>query len=552
MQCPNCALYHPSRYDQCVSCGTSLVADNDLVPPPPSVSSQMGRGIRQAVVQSKLNTETQTSDDLAPRQKGGMPTFVGVLIAAFILCVSAGVTFFFLTKPPENQRLLTEGQHQLALGQYAFALKTLNEALKAKPNDPKILLALARAYVGVDQVDKAWDLIVQAQQLGAGVVADPELASDLANYYRQKGQYQRAIELLRPLAANNVAGKKAELADLDASWGDQALQDGDVKQALTCWEEVRDLHDGGRFTEADSRLATIYQKIGDEMMRKGNDEEALKYYSKLNAMTPNAAVLERTADLYQKDGKLELAIDQLRQAVKLSSEPDYINRKLAAVMTARGKELLDKGDADAGYGYLQQAAALDPKTKAPPTTIRDVHFDFDPKSGVAHISGEVWNASEQPINTLIMHAELYENKSGRTLWSKDLRVIDEFVPPLASRDARSFDIASSGTVPDPKSTELRVYLNSSLYRTYPLVKGGADSSLKGPLGDLPRLRPRIPAPAASPSPSPVPRPGADGMPPAAPNRVNEQETTPLPAPTPGTPMQQSGPSPEEKTLKDLE
>src|SRR6185437_2282574 len=117
---------------------------------------------------------------------------------------------------------------------------------------------------------------------------------------RQHNQYERAIELLRPLAQQNTPGKKAELADLDAAWGDECMRNGDLKQALTAWEEVKDTHDGSRYTEADTRLSSIYHKMGEQMAVKGDVEEALKYYNKLNSLVPSSYTYERAAELYQK------------------------------------------------------------------------------------------------------------------------------------------------------------------------------------------------------------------------------------------------------------
>jgi tetratricopeptide (TPR) repeat protein len=548
MQCPNCALYHPSRYSTCVSCGTKLEAEEAHA--------------TAASAPAAATAKQQKVKDDRPRK--GLPVGVGIAIAGFILCASAGVTFFFLTKPPENERLLQEGHKQLQLGQYAFAVKTLSDAVKVRPNDAKAQLALARAYVGIDQIDKANECIGLAQQLGAGVVEEPALASDLANYYRQRNKYDRAVDLLRPLAAANISGKKAELADLDASWGDEAVRSGDYKTAMRCWEEVKDLHDGSRFTEAESRLATIYQKIGDEMSSKGDAEEALKYYSKLNVSAPSASSYEKTADLFEKQGKLELAIDQLSRAIKLSSDNPMLTHKLSSMMIKRGKELLDAGEADSGYGYLQKAQSLDPRAKAPPATVRNIHMDVDASGGTVHVNGEVWNPGTDPLNVLTLRAELFDAKQGKALWTKDQRVIDEFVPPLPGREARSFDMVATAGF-DPKTTDLRVYLNGNLYKSYPLTKrsGGAASTAltsgSGPSGSggfspgltlRPRLTPvatpinpdtgsTTPSPAPTPTPAPSP---TNVMPPVAPNAV----TTPPPvAPSPGG-------SAEEKTLKDLD
>jgi tetratricopeptide (TPR) repeat protein len=558
MQCPSCALYHPARYENCVSCGAGLVADGEMVKQSPAISTRHSRNTESNRITQKEKAfqDVQQEDDGGetadrrtrkdePGRKKGIPTFVGVVIAGFILCASAGGTYFYLTKPPENERLLQEGQKQLALGQYAFALRTLIDASKAKPNDPRALLALARAYVGVDQVDKAWECITKAQSMGAGIIADPSLASDLANYYRQHNQYKRAIELLRPLSAQNVKGKKAELAELDAAFGDESLRSGDLKQAMDSWEEVRELHEGSRATEADTRLASIYGKYAEQMSGKGDPEEALRYYNKLNVMAPSSTSFERAAELYQKQGNLELAIDQMEKASKLGGDPTTLNRKLAALMAARGKDLLDKGEVDAGYGYLQKAQSLDTRIKAPSATVRNAQVALEPATGYVHFMGEVWNPGPADLGSVTVRGEIFDTTAGKSVWSKEQKVVDEFVPPLGIHETRGFEIVSSVAPTAGNSNEFRVYLNNSLYKSYPLGKTGkgnhaGTAAAPGESDTTPggswRLAPRIQPPA---------QPSATTAPNTAPNAVPGESAPTTSIPTPGS-------SSEEKTLKDLD
>src|SRR5437879_2824979 len=167
MRCPACGVYHPPLYEECVSCGAKLGTAN---------LDQKSRGApaRQPDSGDKLKdghdpdrqavTELEEPGHHASRKskvKGhghhaGLPTAVGVLLAILILLVSAGATIFFLTKPPDYERLYQQGQHELANGQYAFAVKTLERAVALRPQDSRMYLALARAYVGIDQIEKAW------------------------------------------------------------------------------------------------------------------------------------------------------------------------------------------------------------------------------------------------------------------------------------------------------------------------------------------------------------------------------------------------------------
>lgn len=551
MKCPGCGLYHPNQYERCVSCGASFKEkggddfnDDD--------SQDKGRAVEtmerppenpdELAYEEAKHHPQRRSKKLGVSMASRLPTMVGALTAVTVLLVSAGATIFFLTKTPDDERLFSQGKKELANGQYAFAVKTLEKAAALRSKDPRVFLALARAYVGVDQVTKAHDAISQAQQLGSGVVEEPQLASDLANYYRQRGKFDKALDLLRPLAKNNVPGKKAELADLDALYGDEALRQGKIDLALRCWEEVKELREGSRFGESEARLATIYQKMASNFASKNDDQKALSYLSKLNAIAQNAKNYEMASDLYEKNEKLDLAIDQLRLAIKYSTHNPVYEHKLAALLTRRGKELLDAGDTDAGYGYLQQAKTIDPSNSLPSVTLRGVNVGLE--GGLPKISGEIWNPGDEPVNSLNMKVELVDTVSKRVLWTRDQKVVDEFVQPLQGRESKSMDFVAGTSVRMNGTNEFRVYLDGKLYKSYRLGEKTKKEGLAGDTdsndndsssgGALSRLRPRV-EPRET-----APQPAAD----------RSQLPDVSPAPTEAPPRTRE--SAEDKTMKDLE
>lgn len=408
------------------------------------------------------------SEGMKHMLKSGAPQAAGVVTALVILTVSAGATFYFLTKAPESDRLLVKGLKELENGQYAFAVSTLSKAAENNSSGQgaaRVQLALARAYIGVDQVEKANEAIAKANQLGSGIAEDPSLASQLANYYRMHAQYDQAVGLLRPLALKNVPGKRAELADLAALWGDEEFRAGKLESALRLWEEVKDLKEGSRYTEADARLATIYQRLSEKYAAEKKDKEALNYLSKLNAIADNPRNYEMAADLYERTGQLELAIDQMRKATKLSTRDDAARKKLALLLTKRGKELLDKGEQETGYAYLQQARSMDPSNSVPSVTMKQVKIDF--AQGMPRLSGQVWNPNQDPINSLGMKVEIV-NLDGEVLWSKETRVVDEYVPPLGSKEGKAVDITGGVSVKADGKCEFKVYFDGKLYNSYPI------------------------------------------------------------------------------------
>ncbi len=551
MKCPGCGLYHPNQYERCVSCGASFKEsggeefnDEDSQDKGRAVET-MERPVQNpdelAYEEAKAHPQRR-SKKLGVSMASRLPTMVGALTAVTVLLVSAGATIFFLTKTPDDERLFTQGRKELANGQYAFAVKTLEKTAALRSKDPRVFLALARAYVGVDQVTKAHDAISQAQQLGSGVVEEPQLASDLANYYRQRGKFDKALDLLRPLANNNVPGKKAELADLDALYGDEALRTGNIDLALRCWEEVKELREGSRFGESEARLATIYQKMASNFASKNDDQKALSYLSKLNAIAQNAKNYEMASDLYEKNEKLDLAIDQLRLAIKYSTHNPVYEHKLAGLLTRRGKELLDAGDTDAGYGYLQQAKTIDPTNALPSVTLRGVNVGLE--GGLPKISGEIWNPGDEPVNSLNVKVELVDTVSKRVLWTRDQKVVDEFVQPLQGRESKSMDFVAGTSVRMNGTNEFRVYLDGKLYKSYRLGEKTKKDGMAGdtPGGDndssssstLSRLRPRVEPHETA------PQPAADR------SQLPDVSPAPTEAPT------RTRESAEDKTMKDLE
>lgn len=519
MQCHSCGLFLPTHYKECVSCGAALahqVPSGEVNPPQ---SYQASRDIEENYSREASHAAGHDHARHHQQKRGMMknklhqsniPVGLGVLVAIAIIVLFAGGTYFFLTKPTSDDRLVSQGQKELANGQYAFAVKTFEKALSEHPNNPRVLLSLARAYVGVDQVDKAWQLITQAQQQGVSVVSEPQLASELANYYRQREQFEKAIELLRPLAQAGVPGKRGELADLDALWGDIALRDNNLEKAQQCWEEVKQLSEGSRFAEADARLVTIDQRLADKYVAAGDDPKALSYLTKLNTTVERPANLERTAAIYERKGDLDLAIDQYQKAMILyGQEPaaDLIKQKLAILLERRGKELLDKGESDTGYGYLQQAKEMDTTMGSGKVALRGVQVSF--AGGSASIKGNVWNPGPDPVSLLSLKADLYDPASGRVLWQQDRQLIDEFEIPLSRDETRPFQFSAGAA---KAGYELRVYIDGVLYKSYTL-------------GGKPK-----PDTAVTKTPS-VLEPGA---------------SSPMPVPVPHRE------TPEDKTLKDLD
>jgi tetratricopeptide (TPR) repeat protein len=265
----------------------------------------------------------------------------------------------------------------------------------------------------------------------------------------------------------NIAGKKAELADLDASWGDEALGSGQLEQALKCWEEVQSIKEGSRYLEAEARLASIYPRYADALIAEDKYPEALAVLNKLNTTVQNPANYIRAAEIYEKLGQPAAAIEEFRAASRLN--PNVVpSDKMANLMVKYGKELLDEGNTDAGYGYLQQAKGLDSTLMVPSMVLRNVHITADKFPA---LSGEVFNAGNDAISEIKLEAYLVDLSSSQTLWQQTKNIINEYAPALAPRDSRPFEFKpqlKAGV--NNANIAFDVYINGQLYKSYPLTK----------------------------------------------------------------------------------
>jgi tetratricopeptide (TPR) repeat protein len=552
MKCPSCGYTQQIQYEHCLSCDYPMRGARNAQHA--EIGAQSASPIRMRrgrARQQDFDVDENNDDDYEAsvpayrpaarrstrlKRPGPSPFLVMSLVILGLIGLIA-FTVLVVMKAPEDRRLQEQGEHELANAQYAFAVQTLLKASELRPKDPKLMLELARAYVGIDQVDKAWDCVKRAHGMGAGIITEPTLASDLANYYRRRGKYTKAIELLRPLAQAGVPGKKGELADLDAAWGDDLLSEGKVDQALKCWEEVRNLREGSRFTEAEARLSTIYQKLANSNSSNKDDDAALAYLTKLNNIAQNSRNYEMAADIYERQGKLDLAIEQLRKASNMAGKGSSVNQKLGSILSRRGKELLDEGNADAGYGYLQQAKDLNPENAVPVVTLRSVAISYD-SDHQPRITGEIWNPTDKAISSLALKVELFSNADSKSLFQKDQKLVDGFTPPLAAHESRSFDVSAPVRVSSDGQTELRTYLDGELYKAYPLGKKDSSSEKK-----TARKTDKTPRSASDVKTDKAVSPTATYTPP---------DSSPHAIPTPSSQPSSSRGSAEEKTLKDLD
>ena len=124
------------------------------------------------------------------------------------------------------------------------------------------------------------------------------------------------------------------------------------------------------------------------------------------------------------------------------------------------------------------------------------------------------------------------------------------MPPLGAKDAKSFEFVADSAVKANGMSEFRVYLDGTLYKSYPIGKKerNASSTAKSD-GDGKTNQ----VSALKPIPVEKPKPKLKQF--VQPDPIKVENISPSPNPVPTvepTTVPQKGTSSEEKTMKDLE
>jgi len=121
----------------------------------------------------------------------------------------------------------------------AEAETLLAEALKAHPDDPRLVAQLALAYSSEDKAAQAIPLIEKLRASRAGYAADPGMTGMLANLYAMNGQNAEAEKLYRGL----VAGSPNDAGLLD-DLGGVLVKQMKYPEAETVFAKAVSMRDG--------------------------------------------------------------------------------------------------------------------------------------------------------------------------------------------------------------------------------------------------------------------------------------------------------------------
>ncbi len=220
----------------------------------------------------------------------------------------------------------------LAAARLRLAIKELESALAAWPDEPEWQFRLASAYSGRDQMEAALPHFQQAAEL------EPENARyllELARAYHAAGDIDEA----RAAYARSLR-YSPEDADAWREAGKLSLVAEDPESAAECFRQAIALSRD----DSESLVGACRASLA-----LGEESKASEYARAASRISPeDPQVLMAYGEVLAQSGQLEKALDVLDQARRRSDQPE-------AVLLARGKLYLESGQPDEAVSELARA-----------------------------------------------------------------------------------------------------------------------------------------------------------------------------------------------------
>lgn len=265
---------------------------------------------------------------------------------------------------------LSLGNNQQALQMYQEALSILETLEDSGLNGSDLMQSVflysvtAAAYANVGQIDTAIATYNRALDM-ARATQNPEVVADIANdlalFYQQWGEPQRALSMLQDnLQTYQRLAQPVDAASTLRRIADVYLSLGENQQALDAYHQALQLlrQTQSRNDEANTlgELAATYATLGNLTLAITTQEQALQIFQETGNEAGVAKAYESLGGLYRRQGDQQMALRQYETALELHRTQQNRQQEVATLFSlVRTYENLE--DYDRGLTLAQ--AALD-------------------------------------------------------------------------------------------------------------------------------------------------------------------------------------------------
>lgn len=255
--------------------------------------------------------------------------------------------------PAGIEERLRQGTKLYNDGALAEALKEFEAILVRHPGHPEALYYAGVIYIQLKNIDKGLALIKRSAELAP---SNPRVLMALAQAYDQAQQFEQAITQYRRVLAIAEGGSRQSIEaekNLNLALIRRMIEIGDFGAALELASIVRSEYAN------DTRVLHV---VGLIFLNMGRLAEAEETFKRRVTLTPGSAEPHfYLAEVYEKAGKPQQAIEQLKRGLELEPNGNFTKRINVKMALLQATQTEIRGDRAGALREYRKVLAIDPK-----------------------------------------------------------------------------------------------------------------------------------------------------------------------------------------------
>ncbi len=305
------------------------------------------------------------------------------------LCFSSPV---FSADNSTVSRLFEEGIKALLDKKPELAIDKYKKVLVLEPDNAEAYFRMGQAYVQLHDVDGAVTNIVKATRLSP---SNARYSLNLGTIYEKVGKTDRALVEYQRLVDSGTRDKRVKEAEkrLALASGRELARKGEINAALLIFNGL--LLDYPKDVRVLFNLGTSYYVMG-------RAEEAENIFLRLLEVSPgNTAIHLKLANMFERTGKLGLAMEHLQEIIDLNKNAAEVKSTQVRLSLLKGRQYLGARRWQDAILAFREVIALDPRKI-------EAYYNI----GVANLNMKEFKLAENSFRTVL---RLDENNYGARL-----------------------------------------------------------------------------------------------------------------------------------------
>ena len=375
--------------------------------------------------------------------------------AVVILCIVSAIAAAVLLWPAQTtslEGLLAKGQMYQKTGRTALALKIYEKAVADYPASYQAHLYLGNALLEVDEPELAKEEFDSAVELSGSSNNKYDAQIAMSTMLLADKNYEKAEKVLLSVEEPRPDQVKKVLSDLYIDWGDLKFSENTrkdavdkYKKAFKCLENI----DVEKQQKIEDKLIKSYNEISNYFLTQKQMDKAIEVLNESIEFIDNSYAHIKLAEIYKKQKKRDLAIEQYEKAYDLDTTGTAA-LYLGELLVEKGVELAKKNKMDEAKKCFEQAQEANPsivipaeimyslsfvsiKTALIPNTVADKIF---PKVTLA-----IKNKAKEDVTSLKLQAVFMD--SGNIIGRTEKTIVQRDKPLASNKKTKPISLTSA-------------------------------------------------------------------------------------------------------------